>query len=156
MTANLQPERYRVDVVGYLRQMPAHVEAIIGGEHAAVEDLERRLQQRRPGALQEQWLLLRKDNLLSHTVGEPEIRPARQRYGATCPCDTQTDTAGPLEKGATRHLRCVLMEPRHWWTLGSWGKCTGAGRVRILARREPMELLGSALGTRLEAEFGGR
>jgi hypothetical protein len=39
--------------------VPAHVELVVGGEDAAVEDLERRLEQRRPRALQDHRAFLR-------------------------------------------------------------------------------------------------
>src|ERR1700676_2152409 len=60
VAANVEPERGRIDLSGDVRQVPAHVEAIIGRKDALIKDFKGCFEQWRASALQEHHPLLRK------------------------------------------------------------------------------------------------
>src|SRR5260370_34769991 len=69
VTANAKLERGHVHVFRDHRPMPAHKKLVVGGEDAAIEYLERRLEQGWPGALQNHPRLLRE--------GRRQLAPVR-------------------------------------------------------------------------------
>src|ERR1700738_1818767 len=93
MSADVEAERRWIDAIGDVRQVPAHVEAISGREHALIKNLERRFEQRRAGPLQEHGSLLRKvRNQLAPTVDEGKLSE-RCRRGLPCRCAEQSHQA---------------------------------------------------------------
>src|SRR5882762_4319863 len=103
MAANVEPERGRVHAAGDVRQVPAHVEAIIRREHALIEYFERRFEQGWPGTLQKHGALLRKvRDQVASTVDEREISGRGRdciQYGcAEEPC--YADPSGAREKSS--------------------------------------------------------
>src|SRR5712675_3104237 len=93
MAADVESERGRIDAIGDVRQVPAHVEAITGREHALIKNLERRFEQRRAGTLQEHGALLRKvRNQLAPAVDERKLSE-RCRRGLPCRCAEQSHEA---------------------------------------------------------------
>ena len=68
------------------RPVPAHVVPVVWREHALVEHLERRLEQRRPGPLQDHRALVRKrrgDRPIAQPAGkgQPDLAPGSDRIG---------------------------------------------------------------------------
>src|SRR5882757_9602618 len=87
MAANVEPERGRVHAARDVRQVPAHVEAIIRREYALVEYFERRFEQGWAGTLQKHGALLRKvRDQVASTVDEREVSGRGRdciQYGCT-------------------------------------------------------------------------
>ncbi len=108
-----EPKRGGVDALGDHGPVPAHEEAVVGGEHALVEHLERRFQQRRTRALQDHRTLLRKGaghrtvarvarQRQAHVGTEGAARPERQRSGAE-PLQ-HAASRGPCRDVGVRHI----------------------------------------------------
>src|SRR5258708_12230516 len=80
--------------------MPTHVEAIVGGEHALVKNLERRFKQRRTNTLQQHRSLLRKvRDQLALAVAEGKL-DERRRHRVPCRCTEQSRQAEPARTAA--------------------------------------------------------
>jgi hypothetical protein len=105
MSVNLKPERGRVDGGGNVRQVPAYVEAIIGREHAMIKDLERRLEQRGAGTLQEHGALLREaGDQLTPTIDEGKL--AAMAFHGDAPSSPAKPTP-PTRASRSRRDSCV-------------------------------------------------
>jgi len=99
MSANVEPERGGIDGGGNIRQVPAHVKAIIGGEHAPVKDLERSFEQGRAGTLQEHGAFLRKvRDQFTPAIVERQLEE-RRRHSLPCRRTEQSDQAHPTQAG---------------------------------------------------------
>src|ERR1700754_85450 len=104
MAAHRKAEGVDVDLGRNDGPVPADVELVVGGEDAAVEDLERRLEQRRPRALQDHRRLLRegrRQRALPRSAGQRQLdrRVGPGRAGS------EHKTAGPRlsQEGPSRH-----------------------------------------------------
>ena len=73
MPAHCQPEGLDIDLGRDDRPVPAHVEPVVGREDRLIENLERRFEQRRAGALKDECPFLGKGR-----SDGPLVRPAWQ------------------------------------------------------------------------------
>src|SRR5918993_3541288 len=88
--------------------MPAYVELVIGREDAAVEDLERRLEQRRPRALQDHRVLLRegrRQRALPRSAGQRQL----DRWAGPGGPGHERKASGPglSQEGPSRRNHCL-------------------------------------------------
>src|SRR5882724_9557539 len=145
MSADLQPELRRVDGRGNVGEVPANIEAVIGCEHALIEDFKRGLEQRWTYPLQNQRALLRKvARELTPSVGERQLDeatcPGRPAVGTEQSCHTQS--SGPCKEVAPRPRR-ARKQSLHGQSSCQRQTRLGRTELRLYHQHSAADLLGT-------------